>query len=78
MGAHGIWRAAVSSAAARMRWHRARARDGKRVFHLALDEVAIEALLTREGVLADDVEHDPRAVDAALAAFIGKLCEWGG
>jgi hypothetical protein len=58
-----------------MRGHRARARDGKRVFHLALDEVAIEAMLIREGVLADG-DHDPRAVDAALARLIETLAEW--
>ena len=66
------------TSAARVRSHRERQRDGRRVFHLALDEVAVEAMLARERLLAGDGEHDPRDVDAALAAFIGRLCAWPG
>lgn len=64
------------TSAARVARHRERARDGRRIFALELDAVAVEAMLSREGLLDDAVEHDQRTVDAALARFIETLCEW--
>lgn len=64
-----------SSAVARVLRCRARTRDGKRVFAITLDEVATEALLIREGLLADGVELERRDVDRALQAFLEGILE---
>jgi hypothetical protein len=61
-----------------MRDHRERARAGRRTFRIDLPEIEVELLLEREQLLPADVDHDPRAVDLALALFIGKLAAWPG
>ena len=62
------------SALVQLRRHRERARAGRRVFHLELDVVAVEELLRREELLADDAD-DAATVDRALARFIELLSE---
>ena len=59
-----------------LRRHRARVRDGRRVFALDLDVVMVEEMLIREDLLPAGAEHDPKVVDAVLAKFIEKLAEW--
>ena len=68
----------MSPSAARVARHRELAKDGKRVFMLRLDTVAIEQLLCREDLLVDGAEHSDRDVDAALVRFIEKLVVWPG
>lgn len=58
-----------SPAAARMRRHRERQRDGLRCLNIELRETEIDELITR-GFLAPDARNEQAAVRNALYAFL--------
>jgi hypothetical protein len=62
---------AHSAAAARMRRHRQRRRDGLRCFMIELRETEIGALI-RNGLLAAENRHDYDSVQSALYAFLDR------
>jgi hypothetical protein len=60
-----------SPAAARMRLHRERRRQGLRCLMIELRETEIDVLVGR-GLLNSETRHDPRAVTAALYAHLDQ------
>jgi len=60
-----------SSAAARMRLHRLRRRQGLRCLTIELRETEVDVLIGK-GLLHCEMRHDPRAVCAALYAHLDK------
>jgi hypothetical protein len=62
---------AGSAAAARMRRHRERRRDGLRCVTIELRETEINALI-RCGLLKSDTRHDPNAIKDALYEFLDR------
>src|SRR5579872_185007 len=64
-------RAASSPAAARMRRHRERRRDGLKCLSIELRATEIDALISR-GMLKSDTRNDPSAVRDALYAHLDR------
>jgi hypothetical protein len=60
-----------SPAAARMRLHRQRRRQGLRCLMIELREIEIDVLVGR-GLLNSETRHDPRAVTEALYAHLDQ------
>ena len=60
---------APSTAAARMRRHRQRRRDGFRCLMVELRETEIDVLVAK-GLLNSETRHDPRGVREALYAHL--------
>jgi hypothetical protein len=60
-----------SPAAARMRLHRERRRQGLRCLMIELRETEIDVLVGR-GLLNSETRHDPRAVTEALYAHLDQ------
>lgn len=58
-------------AAARMRRHRERRRDGLRCLRIELRETEIDALIQR-GMLKSDARNDAKSIIEALYAFFDK------
>jgi hypothetical protein len=63
----------MSTPAHRQAAYRRRQRDGRCVLLVEVDEVALEVLLVRAGLLSPGVEHDREALSAALARQIDLL-----
>ena len=61
----------ISSAAARMRRHRQRRRDGLRCVMVELRETEID-LLIRRGLLKSETRNDANAIIEALYAFLDR------
>ena len=60
-----------SPAAARMRLHRERRRQGLRCLMIELRETEIDVLIGR-GLLDSEMRHDPRAVTESLYAHLDQ------
>jgi len=63
----------ASRNAVRIHRHIERRKQGRKVYALELDEVNIEEMLIHEGLLAPGLDHNHKAVVAALAEFISRL-----
>ena len=63
-----------SANALRLRNARERQDNGVGYYRLALNEVAIEELLSREGLLLPGRDYSRAEVEVALAEFITRLC----
>jgi hypothetical protein len=61
----------ISAAAARMRRHRQRRRDGLRCLRVELRETEIDALI-RMQLLKSEMRNNARAVTAALYAYLDR------
>jgi hypothetical protein len=62
----------ISSAAARMRRHRARRRNGLRSLTIELHEREVDALI-RSGFLEKDSRNEPNAVAQALYRVFNRI-----
>jgi hypothetical protein len=60
-----------SAAAARMRRHRERRRDGLRCLMIELRETEIDALV-RNDFLKSDARNDPHSIEMALYEFLER------
>ena len=63
----------MASGAARSRQYRRRQRDGKRLAHIEIDEIAVTELLIHHGLLPAHGSDEREVIDTALKELVERL-----